>query len=67
MDKTMEHDLTSAETAQISAMIDECLKAMRAAHEEMARDQQEIERLKTRTAARLEELRKGGWPVETIL
>jgi len=48
-------------------MIEECLKAMRQANEEMARDQQEIERLKARTAARLDELKKGGWYVEAIL
>ncbi|HZS04733.1 MAG TPA: hypothetical protein VFD58_07855 [Blastocatellia bacterium] len=65
--KTADLELTSSETAQISTMIEECLKAMRQANEEMARDQQEIERLKARTAARLDELKKGGWYVEAIL
>jgi hypothetical protein len=67
MDKPIDYELTSSEAAQISVMIEECLKAMRQANEEMARDQKEIERLKARTAARLEELKKGGWNVETIL
>jgi hypothetical protein len=58
MDETFKLELTKAEAEQLGAMIEEMLSAMRQANEEMARDQTEIERLKARTAARLEELRK---------
>ncbi|MBA3321384.1 MAG: hypothetical protein H0T45_08030 [Pyrinomonadaceae bacterium] len=58
MEETIKLELTKAEAEQLSALIEEMIAAMRQANEEMARDQVEIEQLKARTAARLEELRK---------
>jgi hypothetical protein len=58
MDEMIKLELPKAEAEQLGALIEEILSAMRKANEEMASDQTEIERLKARTAARLEELRK---------
>lgn len=49
MDQTIETNLTHEEAAQLSALIEECLAAMRKASEEMARDQIEIEKLQAET------------------
>jgi len=58
MEETIKLKLTKAEAEQLSVLIEEMITAMQQANEEMARDQVEIKRLKARTAARLEELRK---------
>jgi ABC-type transporter Mla MlaB component len=61
--------LTREEAIKMDEQIEQMLAAMRKANEQMARDQIEIERLKTETWALLADLQRmlGGSNVETIL
>ena len=67
MEKTITLEMTNDEAAQLSALIEMCIARMDEAHEQMAKDQVEIERLRAGTRANLAalaELQKGGFNVE---
>jgi len=50
-------EMTKDEAAQLSAIIEECLKAMRKANEQIARDEEEFNRLRAET----EEIIRREW------
>ncbi|MEK7831317.1 MAG: hypothetical protein AAB401_09550 [Acidobacteriota bacterium] len=58
MDKTITLEMTKDEAEQLNAIIESCVAAMNKAHEQMASDQREIERLKVSTQAKLAEIRR---------
>jgi hypothetical protein len=58
MEETLKLDLTEEEARAMDAQIEAMLAAMRKANEQMARDQQEIERLKAETGAILADLQR---------
>ena len=66
MEQTANIELTREEAEQLSALIEECLAAMRKAHEEMAKDQAEIEQLQAETRAIIARMRERQH-VETTL
>lgn len=53
MSETITLGMSKDEVAQLSAIVETCVAAMRQAHEQMAKDQIEIERLKASTQAKL--------------
>lgn len=58
MDKAITLEMTKDEVEQLNAIIAGCVVAMDKAHEQMASDQREIERLKVSTQAKLAEIRR---------
>ncbi len=67
MDETINLELTSEQAAQLSELIEEHLKEMRATNEVMALRQVELEALRAETKAiiaQLQERAERGWNVE---
>lgn len=58
MAETIKLEIPRAEAEQFQSLIEECLVKMRQAQIEMERDQEEINRLKAQTRAKLAEIRK---------
>ena len=67
MEDTIKFEMTQSEAEQLSAILDEVLAAMDRAQERMAKDQQEIDRLRAETRAIIERDWRGGVNVEEIL
>ncbi len=57
MSKTITPEATTDETAEIKEAIRQLSVKLQSNHEQMQRDQEEIERLKARTRARLEQMK----------
>lgn len=58
MEETIKLEMTRAEAEQFQTLIEECLQKMRQGLVELDCDQQEIDRLRERTRAKLAEIRK---------
>ncbi len=58
MEKTISMELTADEAAKLSALMELCIAKMDDAHEQMAKDQVEIDRLSAKTRATLERLER---------
>ena len=54
MEKTISLEMTSEEAAKLSALLEMCITKMDEAHGQMAKDQEDIERLRAKTQAKLE-------------
>jgi len=57
MEEPMKLEMTPEETAQFSALIDQCLKAIREANERMDQTEAETAQLQAETRAMLNQLR----------
>lgn len=66
MERTFDWKMTKDEAAQLSAILNDCLEAMRSANKQIAEDEVEFDRLRTET----ERILKRDWrvspDVETI-
>ena len=58
MDDLMNLDMTQEQARQMDSQIEDMLARMRKANEQMARDQQDIERLKKETASIIADIQK---------
>jgi hypothetical protein len=58
MEEPIRLDMTKAEAEQFEAAIESCLVRLREALAELDREQEETQRLKARTRAKLDEIRK---------
>lgn len=58
MDKILETELTTDDPEEIKKLINQYLEAMHRMNEQMAKDREEIDRLKAETRAMLDHLRK---------
>ena len=57
MEQIMNWEPTQEETAQVKAILDDCVQAMRKANEQIAKDKAEFDRLKAET----EEIIRREW------
>ncbi|NOT59470.1 MAG: hypothetical protein HOP19_04505 [Acidobacteria bacterium] len=58
MEKTISIELPADEAAKLTALMEMCIARMDEAHEQMAKDQVEIERLRADTRAVLERMER---------
>ena len=60
MEETVKLEMTKAEAEQLSELITECVEKIKRAREQMARDQVEIEQLRSETRAVIARLRSAA-------
>ncbi|HWQ32326.1 MAG TPA: hypothetical protein VNQ79_05545 [Blastocatellia bacterium] len=61
MEDTFESGLSSKDQVELKKLIEEYLEAFRRIHEQMTRDQMEIDRLKAETWVMLDQMRKAQY------
>jgi len=67
MDQTFNFEMTKSEIEQLRAILDDCLKVLEQAFDRMAKDQEEIDRLRIETREIIQRDWRGGVDVEAIL
>jgi predicted aminopeptidase len=67
MEDTIKFEMTKSEAEQLSAILTEVIEAMDQAQARMAKDQEEIDRLRAETREILQRDWRGGVNVEAIL
>jgi hypothetical protein len=67
MEETIKLELTKSEAQQLSEMLEEVLGALQKAIERMAKEQEEIDQLRSETREVIQRDWRGGVDVEAIL